>query len=109
MRCSPELQELLKTLYDLSAQEAETFTALCDREMRISEVAEELGKDRSTVQRYVSTLRAANLVSRRPVTADAGTGRSFVYYVKDTDELKERIRDRLKEWEAEKLAKLDEL
>lgn len=109
LQCPPELQELLKTLYDLSPQEAEVFTYLCDRETRIREIAEAFGKDRSTIQRYVSTLRSADLVSRRSVTTDSGKGRYFVYYVRDKDELKQKIRDRLEQWEEEKLARLDEL
>lgn len=109
MRCPPPLQELLETLYNLSPRETEVLTLLCDGEARIEEIAEELGKDRSTVQRYVSSLRAANLIDRRAVTTEGGKGRSYVYYVGDTDELKERIRDRLDEWEGQKLEKLDEL
>lgn len=108
MSCPPELHALLKTLYDLSPAESEVLATLCSGEARVEELAAKLGKDRSTVQRYISPLRAAGLVSRRPVGTDDGRGRAYTYYVEDKDVLKERVRERLQEWEAEKLAVLEE-
>lgn len=109
MSCPPELQELLKTLYDLSPAESEVLARLCEEEAGVEELAEALGKDRSTVQRYISPLRAAGLVSRRPVGTEDGRGRAYRYYIEDVAVLKDRVRNRLQEWEEEKLAVLDEL
>lgn len=99
--CPPELEELLKTLYNFSPQEATVLTYLCENEARIADIAEELGKDRSTVQRYISSLQAANLVSRRSVTTEKGKGRYFVYAV-DKEEMKQKVQERLESWAEEK-------
>lgn len=109
MSCPPELHDLLKTLYDLSPAESEVLATLCEGEARVEALAAELDKDRSTVQRYISPLRAAGLVSRRPVRTEDGRGRAYAYYIADMDVLKERVRNRLAEWTEERVAVLEEL
>ena len=104
--CPPELADLLEVLYSLSRPEAELLTYLCDNDARISEAAEELGKDRSTVQRYVSTLQTAGLVSRHSESASRGR---YYTYTTDKDRIKEKVRSRLESWEENKLDVLDAL
>jgi len=109
MECPTEIKELLKVLYNLSSAETEVLYFLCDNEARASDIADELGKDRSTVQRYLSTLRTAGLVERDSVTGDSKRGRYYVYEVSDKDKLKNKVRDRMDEWRNEKLEVLDEM
>ncbi|MFB6204428.1 MAG: helix-turn-helix domain-containing protein [Candidatus Nanohaloarchaea archaeon] len=108
MDCSQELKDLLNVLYDLSPRESEVLSYLCREEARIEELSELTGKDRSTVQKYLYSLRDSGLVSRESVPTSKGKGRYFVYYVKDVAELKEKVRARLEDWEEKKLRVLEE-
>lgn len=109
MKCPREIKELLKVLYNLSGSETEVLYYLCDNEAKASEIADELGKDRSTVQRYLSKLRSTGLLERESVVEEGKKGRSYIYSVQDREEMKEKIRERMKEWEDEKMEVLDSL
>lgn len=109
MDCPSELKELLKVIYGLSGSEAEVLTRVCEEEWRADALAEELGKDRSTVQRYLSKLRSANLVSRETVNEPGKRGRHYIYMAPEPQELKKQIRQRMKEWENDKLEVLEEV
>lgn len=109
MRCPPDLRELFNTIYGLSGAESEVLVKVCEEDWRTSELAEELGKDRSTVQRYLSRLRSAGLVERRSVNEDGKKGRHYVYSVQSGEELKKKVKDRLDKWEDEKMASLEEI
>lgn len=107
MECSQEFKDLLKTLYGLSPSESEVLTLLCDgKGRRIEKIAEELGKDRSTVQRYVSKLRAVGLISRESETE--GRGRYYVYRI-ESERMKNKVRERLDEWVEEKIDELEKI
>lgn len=108
MECPRELEELLEVLYELSPRESEVLNYLCTQEARIDELSGLTGKDRSTVQKYLYSLRDSGLVKRKSVTTDKGKGRYFVYYTEDVENLKEKIRERLEEWEEDKLEALEE-
>lgn len=109
MECPTEIKELLKVLYNLSSSETEVMYYLCDEEARASEIADDLGKDRSTVQRYLSKLRTAGLVKRDSKVEEGKRGRYYIYSVPDKDEMKEEVRTKMDEWEDEKLDVLDEI
>ncbi len=109
MRCPSEIKQLLKVLYSLSGSETEVMYYLCDNEARASEIGDELGKDRSTVQRYLSKLRSAGLVEREGVTEKDKRGRYYVYSVPDKEKLKGKIKRRMDEWEDEKMDVLKEM
>ena len=109
MECPTEIKQLLKVLYNLSSSETEVLYFLCDTEARASEIAEELGKDRSTVQRYLSKLRTTGLVERESKVEEGKRGRYYIYSVPDKNEMKKKIRDRMDDWEDEKLEVLDEI
>lgn len=109
MECPGEIKELLKVLYNLSGSETEVLYYLCDNEAKASEIADELGKDRSTVQRYLSKLRSTGLLQRESIVKEGKKGRSYVYRVQDREKMKEKIRERMNEWEAEKMEVLEEL
>lgn len=107
MECPSEMKQLLKVLYNLSGSETQVMYYLCDNEARASDIAEELGKDRSTVQRYLSKLRSTGLVERESKVEDGKRGRYYVYSVPDKDVMKEKIRDRMQEWEDDKMQVLE--
>ena len=109
MKCPREIKDLLKVLYNLSPSETEVMYYLCDNEARASDIGEELGKDRSTVQRYLSKLRSAGLVERESVVEEGKKGRFYVYTVRDKEELKQKIENRLDAWKDEKLRVLEEI
>lgn len=109
MECPTEIKKLLKVLYNLSSAETEVMYHLCDNEARASEIADELGKDRSTVQRYLSKLRTTGLVKREGKIEDGKRGRYYIYSVPDKVEMKEKVREKMDEWEEEKLEVLKEL
>lgn len=109
MKCPREIKDLLKVLYNLSPSETEVMYYLCDNEARASDIGEELGKDRSTVQRYLSKLRSAGLVERESVVEEGKKGRFYVYTVRDKEELKQKIENRLDTWKDEKLKVLEDI
>jgi len=109
MECPTEIKQLLKVLYNLSSSETEVLYYLCDQDARASKIAEDLGKDRSTVQRYLSKLRTANLVNRESKVEEGKRGRYYIYSIPDKEEMKKNIRDQMKDWEEEKLDVLEEI
>lgn len=109
MQCPTEIKQLLKVLYNLSSSETEVMYYLCDNEARASEIAEELGKDRSTIQRYLSKLRTTSLLQRESKVEDGKRGRFYIYTVPDKDKMKQKVKERMKEWENEKLEVLEKL
>jgi len=109
MHCPSEIKQLLKVLYNLSGSETEVMYYLCDNEARASEIADELGKDRSTVQRYLSKLRTTGLVERKSIVEEGKKGRYYVYSVPDKDIMKDKIQDRMNEWKEDKLDVLEDL
>lgn len=108
MKCPPEMQECLKVVFNLSKAESEVLYYICNNDCRITEMADDLEKDRSTVQRYVKKLCDYDLVQREGKTGES-PGRHFEYTVKDKDLLKSRIKERLDEWRDERLEDLEEL
>ncbi len=109
MECPREIKQLLKTLYNLSSSETEVMYYLCNNRARASEIAEELGKDRSTIQRYLSKLQTTGLIQRESVVEEGKRGRYFAYSISSKEKMKQRIKDRMEEWEKEKLEVLDEI
>jgi len=109
MKCPTEIKDLLKVLYNLSSSETEVLYFLCDNEARASEIAEQLGKDRSTIQRYLSKLRTTGLLERESIVDEGKKGRYYVYTVQDKEEMKEEIKQRLNEWQEEKVKVLNEM
>lgn len=109
MQCPNEIKELLKVLYNLSGSETEVMYYLCDDEARASEIADELGKDRSTIQRYLSTLRTAGLIERESVVEEGKRGRYYVYSIPNKNELKSKIKEKMEDWEEERLEVLEDL
>lgn len=103
------MKQVLKVLYNLSGSETQVMYYLCDNEARASDIADELGKDRSTIQRYLSKLRSTGLVERESHVEDGKRGRYYVYSVPDKEEMKKKIKERMNEWEQDKMEVLEDL
>ncbi len=95
MECSPELEELLKVVFDLNGREIDVLMVLCDGEKTVSDICEHIDLDRSTVQRYLSSLKKTGLVKT------SKDGRKHVYSV-DRSELRVQLKDNLDSWYEEK-------
>ncbi|MCJ7450378.1 MAG: ArsR family transcriptional regulator [Candidatus Nanohaloarchaeota archaeon QJJ-9] len=106
--CPQDLKDLLKALYGFSSQEVETLNSLCGEERRVEELADRLEKDRSTVQRYLSSLKAANLVERKSKVNKGGKGRFYIYKA-EYSRVKKVIEARFQRWEKEKLESLESM
>jgi Predicted transcriptional regulator len=109
MECPTEIKQLLKVLYNLSSSETKVMYYLCNNDARASKIAEELGKDRSTVQRYLSKLRTTGLVQRESKVEDGKRGRYYIYSIPDKKDMKQKIKNRMDRWEEEKIEILEEL
>lgn len=95
MECSPELEEILKVVFNLNSREIDILMVLCDEDLQVEEIADHIGLERSTVQRYLSSLKKTGLVNI------SKEGRRHVYHV-DKQELKSQANDRLEQWYSEK-------
>ncbi|MFQ3308569.1 MAG: putative transcriptional regulator [Candidatus Nanohaloarchaea archaeon] len=95
MECSPELEEVLKVVFNLNSREIDILMVLCDCSLMVQDIEAEVGLERSTVQRYLSSLKKTGLVK---VSKE---GRKHVYEV-DKSELKDQAHNRLEEWCDEK-------
>ena len=102
MKCSPELEELLRVVFKLKSREVDVLMALCAGEMTVEELSEMLDIDRSTTQNYVSGLRKTGLLNR------SKDGRKHVYSV-NSDVLKEEASEKLEVWSREKKEAIREL
>ena len=103
------MKQLLKVLYNLSGSETQVMYYLCDSESRASEIAEELGKDRSTVQRYLSKLRSTGLITRESRVDEGKKGRYYVYSVADKQAMKQDVKERMEEWRKDKIEVLESI
>lgn len=95
MECSPELEELLKVVFDLNGREIDVLMVLCDGEKTVSDIGDHVDLERSTVQRYLSSLKKTGLVKT------SRDGRKHVYSV-DRSELSNQLEQSLESWYEEK-------
>lgn len=102
MECSPELEELLEVVFNLSSREIDVLMALCGSDLSVEEISEELDRDRSTVQRYLSGLKKSGLVK---VSKD---GRKHIYSV-DRDSLREEALKQLEIWSENKRDAIEQI
>lgn len=107
-QCPEELKELFRTVYKLSDSQIELFYYLCDKEeKRVNEIAEDLGKSRSTVQRLLKSLLSVNIIKRKSQTYSSNKkGRYYLYSVVEKENLKEKLKERVNEWRDEKIEML---
>lgn len=104
----PGFAEVMICVFDIQRHETRTYRTLCDRpESTVAELAEELDRDRSNVNRSPSTLREKGLADRGRRLLDGG-GHVYQYTATPLPEAKELMHDTLDEWTAYVHSRIDE-
>ncbi len=88
-----DIKYILKCILKLSPTEVEIYYLLQSKTkepLTVAEIAKEMNKSRSTVERSLVKLVQLGLVARRPVLAKNG-GYTYVYYVKPIDYIKQKL------------------
>ncbi len=95
---SPSFEHVLSCVFRIQDHESRTYLTLLDHPgSTVAELAEALDRDRSNVNRSLSTLREKGLVERRRRLLDSG-GYVYQYTAIPVPEAKERLHDALDEW-----------
>ncbi len=89
LNCLFNLNELDKKCYEILHEHNESLT--------IKQIANLLDRDQSTINRSVSNLEEASLITKEKETYSKG-GYSYIYTVKDSCEISENMRDIVQEW-----------
>jgi predicted transcriptional regulator len=96
----PDIEEVMACVFDVQGHEVRTYLALLDHPgSTVAELAEALDRDRSNVNRSLSTLREKQLAERRRRLLDSG-GHVYQYTATPVDEARELMRETLDEWAA---------
>ena len=94
----PDLDDVLTCVFDLQRHEARTYETLLDHPgSTVEELAEELDRDRSNVNRSLSTLRENGLAERKRRLLDGG-GHVYQYDPTPLSEARELMHDTLDAW-----------
>ncbi|OYR41170.1 TrmB family transcriptional regulator [Halorubrum sp. Ib24] len=95
---SPSFEHVLSCVFGIRDHESRTYLTLLDHPgSTVAELAEALDRDRSNVNRSLSTLRDKGLVERRRRLLDSG-GYVYQYTAVPVPEAKERLHEALDEW-----------
>jgi predicted transcriptional regulator len=91
-----EVKKILENLYDFSEIDQKCFALVesSPEPLKIDDLKEELGKDRSTVYRSVQRLVEHGFVSKEKINFDRG-GYCHVYRCRDRSELASRMNQKL--------------
>jgi len=94
----PEFRQVLSCVFGVQDHESRTYLALLDRpDSTVAELAEDLDRDRSNVNRSLTTLLEKGLVERRRRLLDPG-GYVYEYTAVPLPEAKEMLHEALDEW-----------
>ena len=94
----PGIQEVLACVFGIQDHEVRTYLTLLDNpESTVRELAGVLDRDRSNVNRSLSTLRAKGLATRKRRLLDGG-GHIYQYTATPIDEARELMHETLEEW-----------
>ena len=104
----PGLDDVLACVFGIQRHEARTYQVLLENPgSTVAELAAELDRDRSNVNRSLSTLREKELASRHRRLLDGG-GHVYQYSATPLDEAKELMHETLDEWTAYVHARIDD-
>jgi len=94
----PELADVMTCVFGIQNHEVRTYTTLLDYPgSTVEELANVLDRDRSNVNRSLSTLREKGLADRQRRLLDGG-GHIYQYSATPLDEARELMHDTLEEW-----------
>jgi len=104
----PGFEEVLTCVFGIQRHEARTYLELLDRPgSTVAELAESLDRDRSNVNRSLSTLREKGLAARQRRLLDGG-GHVYQYSATPVDEARASMHETLDEWAAYVHERIDE-
>ena len=104
----PGFEEVMVCVFGIQRHETRTYQVLCDRPgSTVEELAAELERDRSNVNRSLSTLREKGLAERGRRLLDGG-GHIYQYTATPLPEAKELMHDTLDEWTAYVHSRIDD-
>ena len=104
----PGLQDVLTCVFGIQRHEARTYQVLLDTPgSTVEELAAELDRDRSNVNRSLSTLREKGLAERQRRLLDSG-GHIYQYSATPLTEARELMHETLDEWTAYVHDRIDE-
>lgn len=104
----PQFEEVLACVFDVQHHEARTYLELLERPgSTVEELAQALERDRSNVNRSLSTLREKGLASRERRLLDGG-GHVYQYSATPLAEARELMHQTLDEWAAYVHDRIDE-
>lgn len=98
-----EEEEIIFDIFDLNSLQQQIFEILRDSKLTVQEIASEVDRNRSTVQRALQEMLEKDVIMR-----EGKTDRT-VYYVYTTlpmDEIKQVTRETLDEWHQKVKARL---
>jgi predicted transcriptional regulator len=104
----PELPDVMRCVFGIQHHEARTYLTLLDRPgSTVEELASELDRDRSNVNRSLSTLREKGLAERERRLLDGG-GHVYQYRATPLPEAKELMHETLDAWAAYVHGRIDD-
>ena len=104
----PSFQDVMACVFGLQRHEVRTYLTLRSNPgSTVEELAAELDRDRSNVNRSLSTLREKHLASRRRRLLDGG-GHVYQYDAVPLEEARELMHETLDEWAAYVHSRIDE-
>jgi predicted transcriptional regulator len=108
LNSEPGFEEVLRCVFGIQDHEARLYMELLDApDSTVAELAEAVDRDRSNVNRALSTLLEKDLVSRRRRLLDSG-GHVYQYRATPPDEAREMMHETLDEWAAYVHERIDE-
>lgn len=104
----PGIEEVMVCVFDIQRHESRTYLTLLDNpSSTVAELADVLERDRSNVNRSLSTLREKALAERGRRLLDGG-GYVYQYTATPLPEAKELMHATLEEWSAYVHSRIDE-
>jgi len=104
----PGFEEVLACVFGIQEHEVRTYLTLLDHpESTVAELAKQLDRDRSNVNRSLSTLREKGLAERDRRLLDGG-GHVYQYSATPLPEARELMHETLDEWTAYVHERIDE-
>jgi len=104
----PGFDDVLTCVFGIQRHEARTYRTLLDHPgSTVEELADVLDRDRSNVNRSLSTLREKGLADRRRRLLDGG-GHVYQYSATPLEEARELMHETLDEWAAYVHERIDE-
>ena len=89
--------DLLCCAFGLRNSELDVYFSLISGPKTVEQIAERIGKDRSTVQRVLNRLHSKGLAKREMETIDRG-GYYYTYSAEETEIVRDQILTQLEEW-----------